>query len=234
MGQVWITAHHDTLALIMISLVTNCANLLVNPWDWLNVPANGAAVQAAASVLSVLVGILTIAVLVITFRAINRQALAAEEQTKVSTALIKAAHEQRKATLDAAAAAKEQSRLLALQYEQSLAPLIVGRLSIGGLNNMMTMLELKNVGSGAAFGVMVTKGKVEIGAINKTYISANFSPSTLGAGEESELVFDTSVDNAMTVRYRGADLVERYTIMTNTNGFWQEHWVRRGTQFVGL
>jgi hypothetical protein len=116
-----------------------CANLLSSPWGWLTVPSNGAAIQAAGSLLSGVVGILTIIVMLITWRAINRQAVAAEEQTKVSRALIEAADRQTKATIDAAAAAKEQGRLLALQYEQSLAPLIVGRLSIGGPNGMFTL-----------------------------------------------------------------------------------------------
>lgn len=78
------------------------------------------------------------------------------------------------------------------------------------------------------------KGKVDLEALNKSYISADFSPSTLGPGEEGELIFATSIDGAMTVRYRGADRIERYTIASNANGFRQEHWVRQGTKFVGL
>jgi hypothetical protein len=201
-------------------------------WGWLS--TNSAAVQAIASALSVVVGIVTIFVLGVTWRAIRRQARAAEEQTAASGALIEAAQQQTKATDEAAAAAKEQSRLVALQYEQSMAPLIVARRTIGGPARAFTMLQLTNVGSGAAFRVILVKGKVDLEGQNKSYQTIDSSPSTLGPGEEWEANFDPDADGFMTVLYRGSDRIDRYTIIGTKGGFWQEHWVRRGTQLIGL
>jgi hypothetical protein len=205
-----------------------------NIWDWFACSSNSTALQAVGTLLSVLVGVVTVGVLIVTWKAIKRQAEAAEEQEKASRALIEAAMQQTIATIEAAAAAKEQSRLLALQYEQGMAPLIVGRLGIGGPGNKWTMLELKNVGAGTAFGVVVIKGKVELGVANKTYPTVEFSPSTLGSGEGGSVPLDTTIDGFMTVQYRGADRIERHTIVSNQNGFRQEHWVQRGLQFIGL
>jgi hypothetical protein len=119
-------------------------------------------------------------VLSITWRAINRQAVAAENQAEASRALIGAAEQQTKATAEAAAAAKEQRRLLALQYGQNLAPLIVARLVLKAPSH--TLLKLKNVGIGAAFGVVVFTCKVDLSATNMTYPSTGFSPFYLGSG----------------------------------------------------
>jgi hypothetical protein len=201
-------------------------------WVWLN--TNSAPLQAIGSALSVLVGIATIVVLIATWIAIRRQAEAAEEQTAASGALIEAAQQQTKATDEAAAAAKEQSRLVTLQYEQSMAPLIVARRTVGGPQMMFSMLQLTNVGAGAAFGVILVKGKVDLEGQNKSYQTIDSSPSTLGPGEEWEANFDPDADGFMTVLYRGSDRIDRYTIIGTKGGFWQEHWVRRGTQLIGL
>lgn len=218
----------------MIPDMLFCVFLLGYPWGWLDVESNSAAVQAVGSILSVIVGTVTIIVLAITWKAVKRQAAAAEEQTAASRALIEAAQQQTKATNDAAAAAEEQSKLLGLQYEQNMAPLIVARRAMGGPGGMFNMLNLTNVGAGAAFGVVVMRGKVELGALNKSYEAVEFSPSTLGAGEDSQAAFYPGEDGCMTVQYRGSDRIDRYTIVSSKTGFWQEHWVRRGTQFVGL
>ncbi len=201
-------------------------------WGWLN--ANSAALQAVGSALSIGVGVVTIFVLVITWKAIRRQARAAEEQTAASGALIEAARQQTKATDEAAAAAKEQNRLGSLQYEQSMAPLIVARRTFGGPGGTWNMLQLTNVGAGAAFGVVLTRGRVDLEALGESYEAVDFSPSTLGAGEDGEAYFYPDDEGFMTARYRGSDRIERYTIISSQGGFRQEHWVRRGTQFIGL
>ena len=96
------------------------------------------------------------------------------------------------------------------------------------------MLDLTNVGAGAAFGVVVMRGKVELDAINKSYEMVKFSPSTLGPGVTAQAPFYPEDDGCMTIQYRGSDRIDRYTIVSSKNGFWQEHWVRRGTQFIRL
>ena len=204
-----------------------CAVLFSDPWQWLSDRSNSAAVEAIGSLLSGAVGTLTIIVLLITWSAVKRQAIAAEGQTAASRALIEAAQQQTKATSEAAAAAEEQSKFLNLQYEQNMAPLIVVRLTGGGLN-------LKNVGAGAAFGVVVMRGKVEPGAVNISYELVEFSPSTLGTGEDAHAVFYPGEDGCMSIRYCGSDRIDRYTIMSSKTGFWQEHWIRQGIQFIRL
>jgi len=99
---------------------------------------------------------------------------------------------------------------------------------------MFDMLDLANVGAGAAFGIVVMRGKVELGAINASYEGVDFSPSTLGPGDGGQVAFNPGDDGCMSVRYRGSDRIERYTILSTRGGFWQEHWVRRGTQFIAL
>ncbi|HEX4019553.1 MAG TPA: hypothetical protein VHX63_00270 [Acidobacteriaceae bacterium] len=206
--------------------------LLPDLWNWLY--TNGTAVQALSSVLAVVVGIVTIIVLRITWKAINRQAAAAEEQTKASYALIKAAEEQTKATIETAAAAKEQGRLLALQYEQSLAPLIVARRVFGEPGNGLPMLELKNIGTGVAVDVEVIFYEVEIAATNMIYPSIRFDPSTLGPGETNAIGLPTSSDGFLTIRYRGTDRLERFTVFHIIGTISQKHWVQQGTGFVSL
>jgi hypothetical protein len=203
-------------------------------WPWLESAPNSAALQAVTSVISVLVSAVTIYVLLITWRAVRRQALAAERQEEASRALIRVSEEQTKATINASAAAQEQSQLLSLQYEQSLAPLLVARLKLGGPGNAYQLLEIKNVGPGTAFKLVVMPCKVEVGARGVTYPMQAFSPTTLGSGESGEIYFNASPDGYVSVGYRGSDGNDRYTIIRNKELFWQEHWVRRGVQFVEL
>ncbi len=201
-------------------------------WCWFN--SNSVAVQAISSMLSVIVGTVTIAVLCFTWSAIRRQAAAAEAQTAASEALIGAARQQTKATVEAAAAAQEQSRFLALQYEQSMAPLIVAKRTLGGPNMQFGMLQLTNVGAGTAFRVIVIVEKVDLEAIDKSYGVAEFSPSTLGPGDGGETIWRPDAEGFMTVRYQGSDRIDRFTIISTQGGFFQEHWVRSGTQFICL
>jgi hypothetical protein len=172
--------------------------------------------------------------LIVTWKAIRRQAVAAEKQTEASRALIEAAQQQTIATNEAARAAKEQSKLLELQYEQDIAPLLVAKLRDSGPTLEFGVLKLTNVGAGSAFQVTVFIGKVDLQNLNKSYSAVEFSPSTLGPGDGGETIFRPDAEGFMSIRYRGADRIERYTIVSTKNGFWQEHWVRSGTKFICL
>jgi len=88
----------------------------VNPWSWLN--ANARALQSIAAMLAVVLTVITIGLLMVTWKAIKVQADAARALTRV-------AEEQTKATKAAATAAEVQARLTADQFELSTAPLLV-------------------------------------------------------------------------------------------------------------
>jgi hypothetical protein len=88
-------------------------------WCWLS--SNSAALQSIAALGSVALAAITILVLIATWRAIKRQAAAAEEQTEAARALTRVATEQTKAAIDAAESARKQSDLLSSQIEQATA-----------------------------------------------------------------------------------------------------------------
>lgn len=95
----------------------------MNVWCWFD--SNSAVIQGIAALSSVVLAAVTICVLVVTWKAIKRQAIAAEEQANAARALTQVAKDQTKAEIDAADSARKQSDLLSSQIEQSSAPLLV-------------------------------------------------------------------------------------------------------------
>jgi hypothetical protein len=126
-------------------------------WNWLL--TNSAAIQGAAALVGVALTAITIIVLVVTWKAIMRQAKAAEEQTIAARAATAVAEEQKKAAVDAAESARKQSELLLSQLEQSSAPLLVAEPDD---RNGMKNVRLFNRGSGTAFKIYYFNGHMDL------------------------------------------------------------------------
>lgn len=187
----------------------------MNFWCWMN--ANSGAIQSLAASAGAILTIVTIAVLIVTWKAIKEQADAAR-------ALQIAAVEQTRAAVDAARSSQLQSELLTSQLELSKAPLLVSEWRSGHQTVVV------NRGHGVAFDVQYWVGTLELkdqSAISRPLIS------TLAPGAESELRFD-GYPKSWTISFRGIDGQERWT--TSHSGYEkpQEHYVRRGTEIVRL
>ena len=98
-------------------------NFRMNIWTWLQ--SNAAPLQSIAALIVAVLTLVTIWVLIVTWRAIKRQSVASELQAKASSALMGVVEQQTKATQEAAAAAQRQADLVAAQTEMSIAPLLV-------------------------------------------------------------------------------------------------------------
>jgi hypothetical protein len=96
----------------------------------------------------------TIIVLLVTWRAIVRQARAAEELTKATGVQIKTAQEQ-------AQAAKEQVEVARRQITESLRPILIctARLPIQSVGGSVQEVEVQNEGAGVALDVWWAYGK---------------------------------------------------------------------------
>lgn len=215
------------------------ANLFKLVWIWLRDAQNASGIQVVASIFALSLTAATIYVLYITWRAINQQALATEEQIKVSKELIKLTQMQTVATESACDASKRQVEFMKLEYEQKLAPLLVVRFKDGQSIKIGSQIQIRNVGAGAAFKVTLTLGRSAFDAVSRNQSSEStltyIGESTIGPGDLTNASFAPGDDNWMTLRYLGADRNERYTLFTASNyGVRHEHWVRTGLQFIGL
>jgi len=185
-------------------------------WNWLI--TNSAAVQAVASAVSGLLSLAAIVVLLITWGAIKRQAKAAEDQTKAAT--------------DAAEAARKQGELLSAQLEQSTAPLLVVEPDDRqGYKNYKVL----NRGPGVAFQIFYWQGELELALdpARKGNPITPVRPSTLGPGSFIYLPIPPAW-TVFTIRYKGADREERWTVVHRDGTEDQHHWVRKLGQVISL
>jgi len=191
-------------------------------WSWLN--SNSAALQSIAALLGTALAAITIWVLLITWRAIKRQAAAAEGQTEAARALTRVAEEQTKAAIDAAESARKQSDLLSSQIEQSTAPLLVAEPDDRqGLKNY----KLVNRGAGVAFQIFFWKGSLDLKDQAGGISIVPVQPSTLGPGNWTYIAAPPAWD-VITVRYKGIDREERWTIVYRDYTKPQQHVVKKG------
>jgi hypothetical protein len=201
----------------------------MNFWCWLN--SYSAAVQSIAALCSALLALFTILVLIVTWKSIKRQAAAAVDQAEAARALTKVAKEQTRAAVDTAESARRQSELLLSQIEQNTAPLLVAepddRYGVNLRNG-----KLVNRGPGVAFQIFFWQGGLDAREQGSIPIT-NVEPSTLGPGNFAELrvPFDWEV---FTVRYKGVDREERWTVVYRDPGKGQDHWVKKGLQIISL
>lgn len=185
----------------------------MNLWQWL---------ECNAEQLQSLFAIVTIAVLVVTWWAIKAQADAARALTRV-------AEEQTKAAIDAAESTKRQVELSARQFELNTAPLIVGEPDDRqGMRNC----KVCNRGQGVAFQVFYWQGGLEKKNEGQVPIFP-VQPSTLAPGTSAYLAVPPGWEK-WTIRYKGSDRQERWTIMYRDPNMLQEHVVRQGLQEVYL
>jgi hypothetical protein len=203
------------------------AHQMTSSWPWLE--SNVGAIQSIAALVSAALAAMTIVVLVVTWRSIKRQAVASEEQAEAARALTQVAKEQTAAALDAAQSAKRQSELLSSQIEQSTAPLLVVELDPGVAP---VKFDLVNRGPGVAFQIFFWIGPLDLK--DQDTISIDFiQPSTLGPGGRTRLPLPPVWD-AVTIRYKGIDRAQRWTIFYNDRSKPQEHVVAKGLQTVYL
>ncbi len=199
----------------------------MNIWCWFN--SNSAVIQGIAALSSVALAAVTICVLVITWKAIKRQAIAAEEQAGAARALTQVAKDQTKAAIDAAESARKQSDLLSSQIEQSSAPLLVAEPDD---RPNMKNYKLVNRGPGVAFKISYWKGELDLK--NHGPVEAfSVQPSTLGSGNSSYLQIPPGWD-VITVQYKGVDRYMRWTVVYRDIRKSQEHIVQRGLQEIYL
>lgn len=202
--------------------------ITMNMWYWLN--SNSSSVQSVAALASTALTLITIFVLFKTWRAIQRQATATEEQVEAARVLTQVAKDQTKAAVDAAESARRQSDLLSSQIEQSIAPLLVAEPD--DRNNMKNH-KLVNRGPGVAFQIICWQGGFEPENQSNGIPIVPVQPSTLGAGNSTYLPIPPAWE-VFTVRYKGIDRIERWTVVYRDPYKSQQHLVRRGLQVVYL
>jgi len=196
-------------------------------WHWFN--SNASPLQSVAALAGIALTLLSIFVLVVTWRAIKRQAAASELQADAARALTRVAEEQTKAALDAAESSRRQADLLARQYELNTAPLLVGEPDD---RPNMKNCKIVNRGQGVAFQVFYWQGglaKKDEGPVQILPVQ----PSTLAPGAGAYLPIPPGWES-WTIRYKGSDRQERWTIMYRDPNKSQEHVVREGLQEVYL
>jgi len=200
----------------------------MNLWYWL--VADSAAIQGIAALASIALTIVTIYVLLVTWKAIRRQAVAAEDQAEAARAMTAVAKEQTKAAIDAAESARKQGNLLSLQLEQSMAPLLVAEPDDrNGMNNV----RLVNRGPGVAFKICYFSGHVTQLKPEAPLSIESVQPSTLGSGNSVYLPIPPGWE-VTTVVYKGTDGMDRFTIIYRDKRMPQEHIVTKGLQKIYL
>jgi hypothetical protein len=197
-------------------------------WQWLG--TNAVQFQSLVAFSGMALTLASIWVLIVTWRAIKRQALASELQADAARALTRVAEEQTKAAIDAAESSKRQADLLSRQFELSTAPLIVGEADD---RPNMKNCKIVNRGQGVAFQVFYWQGGLERAVGGVPLPISPVQPSTLAPGSCAYLPTPPAWDS-WTIRYKGSDRQERWTIMYRDPNKSQEHVVREGLQQVYL
>lgn len=199
-------------------------------WVWLQ--RNSASLQSIAALAGAVLTLVTIWVLVITWRSIERQAVASELQAGAARALMRVAEEQTKAAQASASAANMQTRLFADQLELSTAPLLVFEPDARVNNNQW---RLVNRGKGIAFQVHLWQGGFEHfhPRPGTGYSYQILTPSTLAPGE-FVYVDIPALWKTWTLKYRGVDDQTRATKMNRDNQGGQHYIIRRGGREITL
>ncbi len=200
-------------------------------WYWLT--CNSAAVQSIAAAFGAVLAVITIVLLLVTLKAVRRQAKAAEDQA-AARASTQVAKEQTRAAVDAAEAARKQVDLLLSQIEQSIAPLLVAEPDD---RPDFKNYKVVNRGAGVAFQIIYWQGELDAAkeATKKGGgIPVNpVRPSTLGAGNHVYLPVPSAWP-VITLRYKGADRAERWTVVYRDSIKDQQHWVTKGGKIISL
>ena len=193
---------------------------------WHLFETNSGPIQSIAALFSIALTVVTIFVLFVTWRAIKRQATAAEEQADAARALTQVAKDQTVAAFEAAKFAQRQSELLSSQIEQNTAPLLVAELDE---ELASVAYNLVNIGPGVAFQIFFWVGTLDMKNQGQQYSIQFIEPSTLGPGNRARLPMPPRWE-VITVRYKGLDREERWTIIYNDPLRPQEHVVKKGLQ----
>lgn len=195
----------------------------MNLWPWLN--TNAGALQSLFALAGIILTVVTIWVLIATWRAIKVQADAARELTK-------AAVEQTTAAKDAAESARRQAELLTNQLELSTAPLIVVEPDDRPMGSAQ---KLVNRGPGPAFQVCYWPGGLELMRPGTSRYDFRIDPSTLAPGAFVYVMIpEKSEWRVWTVQYKGIDNQERWTKFYRDENRGQEHIIRIGTETAHL
>jgi len=139
-------------------------------WQWLT--TNSITLQGLFAAIGAVLTFVTIVVLVITWRAVKRQAIASEKLTEATERQIATSTEQAKA-------AREQVEVARRQITESLRPILVARL--GGTSEINTgeivqQVKIKNEGAGVALDVWWTHGKPNHQAYSRRRIDVGILP----------------------------------------------------------
>jgi hypothetical protein len=190
----------------------------MNVWCWLN--TNSGALQSIVAVMGAVLTVASIIVLFVTYRAVKEQADAAR-------ALTKGAEEQTQAAKNAAESTKRQADLASSQLELSTAPLIVAKSGINPKANIQVH-QLSNRGQGVAFQVGYWKGPHNLIGAEVFFIN----PSTLASGDCVDIA--EREWEVWTIRYKGIDRQDRWTVVYRDKDKPQEHIVRDGLKEIYL
>lgn len=199
----------------------------MNAWHWID--SNSSVLQSASALAGIIFSAVSIIVLIVTWRAIKRQAVASELQAAAARSLTRVAEEQTKAAIDAAASGKQQAELLARQFELNTAPLLIGEPDD---RPNMKNCKIVNRGQGVAFQVLYWQGGLEI-RNQGSFPIFPIQPSTVAPGAFVYLPIPPAWES-WTIRYKGSDRQERWTIMYRDPNKMQEHVIRQGLQEVYL
>lgn len=191
-------------------------------WGWLG--DNSEALVALFAIVSAVLTAVTIGVLIGTWIAIHQQANEARALTRVAL-------EQTKAAENAASAAKQQAELLESQLEINTAPLIVAE-PINEPIIQYRRYKLFNRGAGTAFQVLYWQGGLEARNQNQGQIPiVPIQPSTIAPNLSVPVNIPVGWE-CFTVRYKGIDRQERWTVVYADAGKPQQHIVRKGLQEI--
>jgi hypothetical protein len=181
----------------------------MNSWQWLN--TNSGAVQSTAAILAAVLTVVTIGVLIVTWKAIKVQADAARALTQT---------------------AERQNRLLSDQIELSTAPLLVFEPDD---REIPQGVKVVNRGQGVAFQVHFWQGGFENfhPRPGTGYAYKVLDPSTIAPGMFVYLYVDP-LWREWTVKYRGIDDQARATRMNRDNMGGQHYIIRRGGKELTL
>jgi hypothetical protein len=194
----------------------------MDPIRWLN--NYSVALQSIAALFSVVLTCATLYVLWVTWKAVLRQATAAEAQAEASRALTEVAIDQTKAARDAATSAQTQSNLLSAQIELNAAPLLV---SEPDDREGQSGCKLVNRGQGAAFQIVYWNGDMQLGLQGARV--HHVRPSTLGPGNFAYFPIPSDW-KIFTVSYKGVDREPRWTVVHLNPEKPQEHVMKKGLQ----
>lgn len=197
-------------------------------WDWLQF--NSIPLQSISALFATVLTVVTIWVLLITWRAIQRQAVASELQADAARALMRVAEEQTKAAKDAAVAAKRQADLIAIQIDMSMSPLLVAEPDDSNPIRGHRSYRLINRGQGVAF--QVHYWEAHMNARDGSRAIHAVQPPTLAPGVSAGIVVPDRLE-CWTVQYKGIDNQERWLMVYLEPGRGQQHTIRiAGTQKV--